>query len=60
MRKFTTQNVGAVRKNIDNQRKTYPGTLCPGYESLPDVAHTEHRRCLDVIPILLRERVDAA
>ena len=58
MHKFTPPERWEVRKN-ENERKTYPGTLCPGHESLPDVAHTEHRRGLDVIPILLREGVDA-
>ena len=59
MHKFTPPERWEVRKNKENERKTYPCTLCPGHESLPNVAHTEHRRGLDVIPILLGEGVDA-
>jgi hypothetical protein len=59
MRKFTPPERLGSTKNKENERKTYPGTLCPGHKSLPNVAHTEHRRGLDVIPILLREGVDA-
>jgi hypothetical protein len=36
------------------------GTLCPGDESLPDVANGEHGGGLDVIPVLLGEGIDAA
>ena len=40
--------------------RAYLGTLGPGHQSLADVPHAEHRRGLDVIPVLLGEGVDAA
>lgn len=40
--------------------RAYLGTLCPGHEGLADVAAGEQKRRLDVIPLLLGERIDAA
>lgn len=35
------------------------GTLGPVDQSLADLARREHRRCLDIVPVLPREGVDA-
>lgn len=49
-----------IQRPRTRKRCSYLCTLCPGHEGLADVPHIEHRRGLDIIPILLRKRIDAA
>jgi hypothetical protein len=59
---WITEHAAALQIPNDRTSKrkgTDLSTLCPGHQGLSDVPHTEHRRGLDIIPVLLAEGVDA-
>lgn len=57
---ITTHQSNTKGEKKNKGLKANLGPLSPRNKGLPNVPHAEHRRRLDVIPVFLCERIDAA